>query len=1032
MEPRVNQLKIQNELLAQIAKGEPLADILKKLVNAIEATLDQTICSVVLLQQPSNKLRHSSAPHLPEAYKDYYKTIDHDPLQDNASPCTRAILRCKRVILPDIAASSLTSDYKNIATGNGLYACWSMPILGSHNHVLGAFALYYKTRRSPQDHEIEIVTQLTNLAVIAIERHHLEEQQRQREAQFLKIQQVAHIGNWNFDVPTQTVTWSPEMFRIYGLTGQTTAPSYAEFLQMLPEETSQNLQQFVSRALTTGEPYTIEYSFVRPDGSISHHECRGEVEYNHQGQVQRLIGTALDITERRNSELALQNLVAGTAMTGQDFFSALVQNIAEALGVAHAIVTEKVGDTLTTLAFWADGQLMPTYKYALAHTPCEHVFRQREFFCNQNVQQYFPLDGDLVKLEAESYLGIALVNRQDQEIGHLYILHKQTIANPGWAKQVLQVFAARAATELERQQAESTIKQQLAAMEAAVDGISLLRDGIYVYANQAHLSLFGYDNADELMGQSWRDLHSPAEVERMETEVLPHLAREQAWQGEAIATRKDGSTFTGEISWTMTDEGLQIQVYRDVSERKQAENALQNLIRGTAASTGEDFFPALTRHIATALDVSYAIVSEYTDEKLKTLAFWANGELQPNLIYNPVHTPCELTLQRGQFYCEHSVQQRFPKDHDLVAMGADSYLGIALKDSNGESIGDLCILHQDKILAPHRAEQILQVFAARASVEVERLRANAANKRQLEAIEAAIDGISILQNGQYLYVNQAYLELFGYADAAELIGKSWRSLYSTEEMARLETQVIPMLQKKRAWQGEAIATRKDGSTFAQGLSLTLTDDNLLISVCRDISELKQAQALITHNALHDPLTKLPNRTLLLERLALAIQRAQRLNKYNYAVLFLDLDRFKVINDSLGHTVGDQLLVAIAKKLKTHLRKTDLVARLGGDEFLILLEDFHHIDDVIHIVERMLADCQTPLTINEHKIFYRHEYRHRPRQPRLQTSRRTHSRCRYCHVSSQKPSQQFLQIFRYRNARPGTQTLNHRSRFAPSH
>ena len=255
-----------------------------------------------------------------------------------------------------------------------------------------------------------------------------------------------------------------------------------------------------------------------------------------------------------------------------------------------------------------------------------------------------------------------------------------------------------------------------------------------------------------------------------------------------------------------------------------------------------------------------------------------------------------------------------------------------------------------------------------AQIRAERKQTEVLLKRQLAAIEAAIDGIAILQDDAYLFLNRAHLDLFGYKDPEELIGKTWRQLYSPTEVDRFEREIFPVLAQNCAWQGEAIATRKDGSTFTQGVSLTLTDDGLLISVCRDISDLKRTQALITHNALHDPLTNLPNRTLLVKRLELAINQARRHENYRYAVLFLDLDRFKVINDSLGHVIGDQLLAAIAQKLKTHLREIDLVARLGGDEFVILLEDINGPEKVIQIAERILADCQIPLTIDGHEIF----------------------------------------------------------------
>ena len=144
------------------------------------------------------------------------------------------------------------------------------------------------------------------------------------------------------------------------------------------------------------------------------------------------------------------------------------------------------------------------------------------------------------------------------------------------------------------------------------------------------------------------------------------------------------------------------------------------------------------------------------------------------------------------------------------------------------------------------------------------------------------------------------------------------------------------------------------------------DDEVLFMI-RDITDRKQAQAQIIHNSLHDPLTGLPNRSLLSDRLDAAIHRAQRHPHYQYAVLFLDLDRFKGINDSLGHGVGDQLLIAIAQKLRTHIRAADVAARLGGDEFVLLLEDIDGPDKAIAVAERVLADCQTPLSIEGHEV-----------------------------------------------------------------
>ncbi|RZM77437.1 EAL domain-containing protein [Leptolyngbya iicbica] len=136
----------------------------------------------------------------------------------------------------------------------------------------------------------------------------------------------------------------------------------------------------------------------------------------------------------------------------------------------------------------------------------------------------------------------------------------------------------------------------------------------------------------------------------------------------------------------------------------------------------------------------------------------------------------------------------------------------------------------------------------------------------------------------------------------------------------------------------------------------------------DISDRKLAEEELIYRALHDALTDLPNRTLLMDRLELAIQRSHQFADYGFAVLFLDLDQFKVINDSLGHLVGDQLLVKVAHKLSTLIRPADLAARLGGDEFVILLEDLPDVQAAILMAERILAAFQGAMSVDDHDVF----------------------------------------------------------------
>jgi diguanylate cyclase (GGDEF)-like protein/PAS domain S-box-containing protein len=166
-----------------------------------------------------------------------------------------------------------------------------------------------------------------------------------------------------------------------------------------------------------------------------------------------------------------------------------------------------------------------------------------------------------------------------------------------------------------------------------------------------------------------------------------------------------------------------------------------------------------------------------------------------------------------------------------------------------------------------------------------------------------------------------------------------------------------------------IRTATDQTRWVEiNLNRISADRPLLLAVLRDVTLRRQNEEQLRHHAFHDALTQLPNRALILERLAHAIQRRQGDPAYLFALLFLDLNRFSVINDSLGHSIGDQLLIAIGQRLRACLRSEDSIARLGGDEFLILLKELRQSEDAAYCAERLERALVAPFTIDDHDIY----------------------------------------------------------------
>lgn len=266
-------------------------------------------------------------------------------------------------------------------------------------------------------------------------------------------------------------------------------------------------------------------------------------------------------------------------------------------------------------------------------------------------------------------------------------------------------------------------------------------------------------------------------------------------------------------------------------------------------------------------------------------------------------------------------------------------------------------------------------FGQRLSTEIARAKALQESEERYQSLyDFAPDGYcTITADGTLKSVNQYGAESLGYRKEELIDSLAWNLVYDADREWLQQRVATIFSEKLPTSETELRKVRKDGSTFwVRNRSQLLFDESgtpiELRTICRDITERKQIEEQLRQNAFHDALTGLPNRPLFMDRLEQAVEHAKRHEDYLFAVLFLDLDRFKVINDSLGHLVGDQLLIGIAGRLKACLRPTDTVARLGGDEFTILLEDIEDVSDAIRVADRVEEELKLPFNLGGQEVF----------------------------------------------------------------
>ncbi|MBF0187925.1 MAG: EAL domain-containing protein, partial [Magnetococcales bacterium] len=493
--------------------------------------------------------------------------------------------------------------------------------------------------------------------------------------------------------------------------------------------------------------------------------------------------------------------------------------------------------------------------------------------------------------------------------------------------------------------------QVMNALEATTSKINAIvshsADAIITVDPSSHALLSANPAAEKMFGLPWKSGNDPTLETILILENDQEIPRhEKRFEAVGVGNEKKKFPLEGMLVEAVSPEGeLLIGTFRDITERKEAE---QSLIES------EERFRTVYENAAMGM----ALVNdklEIVDANatlLKMLKISWDEAFSSNLcgITHPddidlIASPLEAILTDQQK--RHIAEVRCVCSPNYMIWARLAFSKFHLE----QSAGPLAIVIVEDITDQKRAEKKIRLAAS--------------------VFENTTEPIVIFNSeGLIEEVNSAFDKVFGF-DSKSLKGLEMRHLlsarYDSEFMKHLEEQLLA----SEHWQGELMGRCSDQTLIPMWVSLSLVRDREerlqnRIAVLTDLSEQKEREETIWRHANFDPLTKLPNRRLFQDRLDQAVGQANRTG-VRIGLFFIDLDRFKLVNDTLGHQAGDELLKVVAERLNEAVRSTDTVARLGGDEFTVILQNFHKNSELGAIARTIIQEMEKPITLDDNTV-----------------------------------------------------------------
>jgi diguanylate cyclase (GGDEF)-like protein/PAS domain S-box-containing protein len=554
---------------------------------------------------------------------------------------------------------------------------------------------------------------------------------------------------------------------------------------------------------------------------------------------------------------------------------------------------------------------------------------------------------DAARMMESKHIRRLAVTRADGQLSGLITRHDIVKALQGRYVEYLHETLARTNRDLQTTLSNLREAQQKVFLLNLIEQID---DAIYILESASGRILEVNEKASDMLGYSQDELCS-----MMAWEVATVIKNESNWrriqadlkiQGSmlnipSLHRRRDGSLIPVEVNMKYLrheDNDYSLAVARDMTDVKRQEEKLL-LLREALEATPNSIAITDISGVIQWTNPAFNQLTGYSSHDINGLSFddIIETDQQDKTVLSEIwRAMASKDSWRGEISSTHKGGNRIQADFTLTPV-----------IDNKEEVTHYIAVIED-ITERHKQLTRLRLYAT--------------------LFENTHEGVVVTDDDGYIcMVNQAFTKLTGYTEL-ETLGKRPNMLQSGKHDSDFYKNLWGELQSVGHWQGEIWNRRKNGEIFPELLNISSVydDQNKLkyyVGVFSDISQLKQTEAELEYLAHHDPLTRLANRRLLMSQLEYGLKAAHR-KQERLALLIMDLDRFKDINDSYGHLIGDELLQLVASRLSHRLRESDLVARLGGDEFAVLMQGISHPEDAAMLASDIIQTLNEPSQLQD--------------------------------------------------------------------